>query len=90
MYKLTAKESIIKATSNMFRIYILSEFDRAKIDEIGYDEVQMFTIKKSKEYKKEQTKILGFQDIVFAKLRGGYINQTTPLKRLNEVVKKKT
>lgn len=224
IYKLTVKESTIKTTSDMFRIHILPEFGRAKIDEIGYDEVQTFTIKKSKEYKKykeivsylslifkhsirmgirkdnpcdlviypkdtskpyksptwsaenikdflfyakkdlnqmwylyfylmiitgarrgeilalhwsdidgdvitinrtttrgingqivdtpktkksnrqivindeavrllkeykkEQAKILGFQDIVFAKLRGGYINQTTPIKRLNEVVKK--
>lgn len=64
IYKLTVKESTIKTTSDLFRIHILPVFGRAKIDEIGYDEAQMFTIKKSIEYKKYK-KIVNYLSLIF-------------------------
>lgn len=64
IYKLTVKESTIKTTSDMFRIHILPEFERARMSEIGYDEVQTFTVKKSKEYKKYR-EIINYLSLIF-------------------------
>lgn len=64
IYKLTVKESTQKTTSDMFRLHILPYFENSKIEELGYEEVQAFTIKKSKEYKKYK-EIISYLSLIF-------------------------
>lgn len=45
-------------------------------------------VKLLKEWKLEQAKILGFQEIVFTNSKGGYVTQTFPIKKLQAIVEK--
>lgn len=77
IYKLTVKESTIKTTSDMFRIHILPYFENARIDKLGYREVQDYALKKFNEYKRYK-ELISYLSLIFKHaIRLGFI-QSNP------------
>lgn len=64
IYKDTVKESTYKTTTDLFRLHILPTFGKAKFDDITYQVLQSYAIKKSKELKNYK-ECISYMSLVF-------------------------